>query len=673
MSISIDPLAPLCTLVVFWFCVVGTAGAESIHERSVVPFFERYCFECHDDLTAKGKFSLEGLEPSFSGDSLERWHLVRDQLFFRDMPPEKEAQPSESERANVLAWIRGGILKTQHAGAVPDEKLQRPQFGNYVDHAFLFGDRQPYVQPAPPRLWRLRPQIYDTVVPRLGEGVDGLANGLSLTDGPGFTDYASSYSIDEAAAAPLLANAKKVAAALVAPKSKDRAFKDLVREEGAPDEKAIRSAIGKAFEKMLLRLPTDEESETFLAFYRRSERTGGYLLAGPALLTAVLMQPEVLFRSELGDGSVDAHGRTRLSQRETAFALSYALDNRPVDEFFRAGEALASSEGVAERVRERLVDDSDGYERNPRILGFFREYFGYMNAEEVFKDHPDRGKHDPRRLVADLEMTIVEILKADREVLAELLTTRDFYVNSKWGQKDEAGTLQPRDERRDEYPTAFNLPVDWKWSADLQPVRFPDGERAGVLTHPAWLAAWSGNFDNHPVQRGKWIRTHLLGGTVPDVPIGVDARVPELEHTSFRDRLERATKPAECWRCHRSMDPLGLAFERYDHYGRFQRRDAGQPVDASGAITRVPVAGLEGRFPGPAAMMEAVAVSPYVEQVFVRNVFRYFMGRNESLGDANTLQDAHRAYRESGGSFDAVVISLLSSDSFLLRQAVPRQ
>ena len=127
------------------------------------------------------------------------------------------------------------------------------------------------------------------------------------------------------------------------------------------------------------------------------------------------------------------------------------------------------------------------------------------------------------------------------------------------------------------YQTAFNLPPDWRWNLAEQPLEFPKGERAGVLTHPAWLAAWSGNFENHPVQRGKWIRTHLLGGTVPDVPIGVDARVPEAEHVTFRNRLKQATAAAECWRCHRKMDPLGVTFERYDHYGRYQRATLASP------------------------------------------------------------------------------------------------
>jgi hypothetical protein len=382
------------------------------------------------------------------------------------------------------------------------------------------------------------------------------------------------------------------------------------------------------------------------------------------------MQPEFVFRQELGDGRKDEHGRVRLAPREIAYALSFALADLPLDEFVRAaeGEGLATAERVAELVRRRLQDDSPAFDRNPRLVRFFREYFHYPFANEVFKDPPPGGEHKSAVLVDDLETTVKDVLKRDRNVLAELLATRSYFVNARYGAKESADRLVARDETTRKYQTAFGLPLDWKWSAHLQPVSFPADERAGVTTHPAWLSAWSGNFENHPVQRGKWVRTHLLGGTVPDVPIGVDARVPEAEHTTFSERLRRATSAAQCWRCHRKMDPLGVVFERYDHYGRVQRLDAGQPVETSGTIDRTPFPELHRTVSGPTEMMDVLAKSERVEQVFVRHAFRFFLGRNETLGDANVLQDAHRAYREHGGSFRELVVSLLSSDSFLLRQ-----
>jgi hypothetical protein len=48
------------------------------------------------------------------------------------------------------------------------------------------------------------------------------------------------------------------------------------------------------------------------------------------------------------------------------------------------------------------------------------------------------------------------------------------------------------------------------------------------------------------------------------------------------------------------------------------------------------------------------------------------MGRNETTGDAATLQAADKAYVDSGGSFKELLVSLLSSESFICR-TVPTQ
>ena len=86
----------------------------------------------------------------------------------------------------------------------------------------------------------------------------------------------------------------------------------------------------------------------------------------------------------------------------------------------------------------------------------------------------------------------------------------------------------------------------------------------------------------------------------------------------------------------------------------------GRLLDADGAA-------LDGEVKDPFEMIGRLAKSKRVEQVFVRHVFRFYMGRNETLGDARALQDAYRTYLDSGGSFRALVVSLLSSDSFIYR------
>ena len=67
-------------------------------------------------------------------------------------------------------------------------------------------------------------------------------------------------------------------------------------------------------------------------------------------------------------------------------------------------------------------------------------------------------------------------------------------------------------------------------------------------------------------------------------------------------------------------------------------------------------------------MLHRLGNSTRARQAFIRHLFRYFMGRNEMLSDSQTLIEAEKSYLDNGGSFKALVVSLLSSDSFLYRR-----
>jgi len=218
--------------------------------------------------------------------------------------------------------------------------------------------------------------------------------------------------------------------------------------------------------------------------------------------------------------------------------------------------------------------------------------------------------------------------------------------------------------------------------------------RKGMLTHPAWLIAHAQNTETDPIHRGKWVREKLLAGTIPDVPITVDAVIPEDPHKTLRQRLDAKTKQEYCWKCHKKMNPLGLPFEMYDDFGRYRTeerleypenlikkvKDKGQPhedlrdiyktlpVDPRGRLDGTGDDTLDGDVTDALDLIDRLAKSRRVRQSIIRHAFRYFMGRNETLSDSKTLIDADRAYVQSGGSFDAVIVSLLTSDSFIYRK-----
>ena len=77
---------------------------------------------------------------------------------------------------------------------------------------------------------------------------------------------------------------------------------------------------------------------------------------------------------------------------------------------------------------------------------------------------------------------------------------------------------------------------------------------------------------------------------------------------------------------------------------------------------------LDGEVKDAFDLVDRLAKSTKVRQSIIRHAFRYFLGRNETLSDSKTLMDADKAYLENDGSFDEVIVSLLTSDSFIYRK-----
>lgn len=266
-----------------------------------------------------------------------------------------------------------------------------------------------------------------------------------------------------------------------------------------------------------------------------------------------------------------------------------------------------------------------------------------------------------------------------------------------FSHKGNASTRTGQQMRAEDVGRFFNIDyTNWDYPT-TQPALIPN--RRGILTHPAWLIAHSLNLETDPVRRGKWVREKLLAGTIPDVPITVDAVVPEDHHRTLRMRLEEKTSDSYCWKCHQRMNPLGITFEIFDDFGRFRTeerlehpenilkeapRERGLhvdgrptyktlPVNAAGKLDGTDDPALDGEVKDALDLAPRLAKSRKVRQSIIRHAFRYFMGRNEKLSDSKTLIDAEQAYLKNQGSFDAVIISLLTSDSFLYRKALAAQ
>ena len=177
---------------------------------------------------------------------------------------------------------------------------------------------------------------------------------------------------------------------------------------------------------------------------------------------------------------------------------------------------------------------------------------------------------------------------------------------------------------------------------------------------------------------------------VPDVPISVDAKIPDDPHQTLRERVNSATQGTACVKCHERMNNLGYPLEQFDDFGRFRTVEAlehpdnllkagkgnngdtykTKPVDSTGLLDGTGDRNLDGPVADAFDLIDRLARSDRVRQSIIRHAFRFFMGRNELPSDSQTLIDADRAYVGSGGSFKAVVLSLLTSDSFIYRKTL---
>ncbi len=582
----------------------------------------------------------------------------------------------------------------------------------------------------------------------------------------------------------------------------------------APNNDLLGSLVYELHDKIFERQPTQEEIDknisVLVSFMDKLDRQ----TAIAKLIESLILNTEFVYRNEFGQGDADEYGRRMLSPSDASYALAYALtDSEPDAELAKAASEgrLNTREDYEREVRRMLarrdvwtiIDESvQALNINPSVtnqpirkLRFFREFFGYPKATEVFKDDTrfGAGLHEPTvsRLIDEADMLVEHILEKDSKVFETLLTTEEFYVyhngdnaamqaasdNYKdtynyfkkfdWkkfkiedlaahsafmqtksfremmsyvpnANKDDKNTLfaitrfmtaaekqfgagqqnavpfmfapsgywnggpvlgRTGQQMRSEQVTSY-WNIDWRtWDYPTQqPAKIPN--RKGLLTHPAWLIAHAQNLESDPIHRGKWVREKLLAGIIPDVPITVDAVIDPNHTKTMRQRMEIKTGAEACWRCHQKMDPLGFPFELYDDFGRFRTEENLEhpenlikkapaynspieeltfgamlpvyktlPVDPRGVLDSTGDPKLDGEVKDTFELVDRLAKSQKVRQSIIRHAFRFFMGRNENLSDSKTLIDAEKAYLDSKGSFDEVIVSLLTSDSFIFRKA----
>lgn len=376
----------------------------------------------------------------------------------------------------------------------------------------------------------------------------------------------------------------------------------------AADPSCVR-AFAARFGRSAWRRPLSTvELDRLLALQSSVAEEQGSVLGATALVAALLLSPEFLFRVEIGLPQED--GSLRLSPHELAGRLaSFLTASVPDDALLDAADAgqLGSRREIRAQA-ERLLDSPRG---QAAMLAYLEELFELHEMDIVEKDpalYPPWTTSLQQEMLTEMRALFSHVLSPDRP-LDSLLLSR-------------VTDLGP------ELIDLYRIETSESKLSSL-----PDGSiRGGALGRSAFLTIQSHNETTSPTYRGKFISSKLLCEIVPPPPDGVVFDIDISLGGTTRDRLEQhATDPA-CSGCHMVIDPPGYGLEHFDPIGRYRDLDNGLPIDATGEIDGVP-------FDGALSLSSVIASDERFPACAASRLLRYAAARPALVGEESAVAE----------------------------------
>jgi hypothetical protein len=425
---------------------------------------------------------------------------------------------------------------------------------------------------------------------------------------------------------------------------------DAASNAGACAQTFIESWGARAFRRPL----EDVEIERLLSVYETGAASDGFEGGLSLIIQAVLQSPNFLYLLEYGDGVVtggEGEEVALLTNYELATRLSYLLWNTmPDDALFEAAAAgdLIEVEGLQEQAFRMLEDER----ATAGWVSFHRQWLGLDQLESTEKDPQYFTGFDDAMREAMVEETarFVRWVFSEGDGRLETLLTADFGFPT--GPLFELYGIDPTEADADGM------------------VRFPDGERSGLLTQAGVMSVLAHRNRTSPVHRGLMVREQLFCQDLPPPPPGVNDTLPEPEpNQSEQDVLREHRENPECSGCHTLIDPIGFTLERYDAVGRYRTSVGTVPIDASGELVGTDVDGPIETVP---QLAEKLAQSEQVQACLADQWFKFGLGRMPHGEDDQCSTAAVAAALEnSDGDVRELVAALVTSDAFRFRRVEP--
>jgi mono/diheme cytochrome c family protein len=414
------------------------------------------------------------------------------------------------------------------------------------------------------------------------------------------------------------------------------------------EEKCAAAILSTLMRRAYRRPVAKADVDELMAFYRQGRAEGDFDLGITTALTAVLSNPNFLFRVESDPEKVSAGGVYRISDLELASRLSFFLwSSIPDDDLLDAAvRGKLSQPEEMEKQARRMLADRRSFNLATNFAGQWlrlRNLDAVQPSGNLFRDFDDNLRQAFRQ---ETELFFDSVLREDRSVSTFLKSDYTF--------------LNERLAKHYGIPGVYG---SWFRRVTLA----PESRRGGLLRHGSVLSVTSYATRTSPVLRGVLVLRNILGAPPPAPP----PEVPALDESTMaanlpmRERLAAHRSNAVCASCHRTIDPVGFSFENYDAIGRWRDLEVeDQPVDASGAIPG------DREFQGVDGLEDALLRRPELfAATLTENLLTFALGRGVEYYDAPAVRRIVSAAEKDGYRFSSLILGIVKSAPFQMRRA----
>lgn len=314
----------------------------------------------------------------------------------------------------------------------------------------------------------------------------------------------------------------------------------------------------------LFRRPiAEEERSRYLTLFNSVAGRSDFATGLKWTLVSLIQSPHSVYRSELGQGG-------QLTPYELASEIAYNYSASPPSQELIAlavSGALADPETRVAQARALLATPGG----QQVVHQFFTEWLSYDQASSANRANaPDNFLTIRSKMVLETQRFLEDVLYTRNGTFAELLTADYTYADAElsayYGFSGGTGDIYAGG------------------GAEVQRT-----QGLGIFAQGSVLTSMASVEITSPTRRGLLLFKRLYC-QVPGAPeaVNFDLGRSDVQGNTTREKLENSHLATACQGCHAQFDPLGFAFEHFDHVGRYrthENTDAGSfPIDAVTAV-----------------------------------------------------------------------------------------